>query len=175
MWYNSTMSEPQKLDTLIDESKHGHGGKRQGAGRREGSKNKRTLEEFEAKKIFRKRVAQHADELFHAQYDLAIGEKYLMVVRTIGKGSKQRHETSIVKDPETIKQYLDEDLEDADEEYYFMTTKPANNMALDSLLNRSFGKAEERMDITTGGGKIGESDSKIGTQFAVWLKEKTKK
>jgi len=141
--------QPEKLDSLINKSKHG--GKRLGAGRRQGALNKATLTQREAKKQFQERVAKHVDKLFHAQIDLATGEKYLMVIETIGTGTKQKRVTNIVTDPETIKQFLDEELDNTDTEYYYMTTKPANNMALDSLLNRSFGKADESLDITTDG------------------------
>lgn len=127
-----------------------HGGKREGAGRREGSMNKATAETKAAKKAFISRVNANVDKLFNAQLDLAIGEKYLMVVRTIGKGAKARRETSVVESPDLIKQYLDDETSlDKEDEYYFMTTKPANNQALDSLLNRSFGKPTEKIDLTS--------------------------
>lgn len=123
---------------------------RKNNGRKAGSVNKATAEMKEAKKQFVDRVNKNVDKLFNSQLDLAVGEKYLMVIKTIGKGSKARRETTVVSDPETIKQFLDEELEDSETEYYFMTTKPANNQALDSLLNRSFGKAKESLDVTSG-------------------------
>jgi hypothetical protein len=123
-------------------------------GRKAGSVNKATAEMRKTKEAFISRVNKNAHKLFNSQLDLAIGEKYLMVVRTIGKGSKQRRETSIVTDPELIMQYLDETLENTDEEYYFMTTKAADNKALDSLLNRSFGKPTESIDLTSLGEKL---------------------
>lgn len=122
---------------------------RKNNGRKAGSMNKTTMESKLAKKAFIERVNKNVDKLFNSQLDLAVGEKYLMVVKTIGKGSKQRRETSIVTDPDLIKEYLDEELDNTDEEYYFMTTKPANNQALDSLMNRSFGKATEKVDLTS--------------------------
>lgn len=128
---------------------------RKNNGRKAGSVNKATAEMKEAKKQFTERVNKNVDKLFNSQLDLAIGEKYLMVVRTIGKGAKARRETSIVTDPEMIMQYLDDESSlDDENEYYFMTTKPANNQALDSLLNRSFGKPQESVDVTSGGDKL---------------------
>jgi hypothetical protein len=124
---------------------------RKNNGRKAGSINKATADSKLAKKLFVDRVNKNVDKLFNSQLDLAIGEKYLMVVRTIGTGSKQRRETEVVTDIDIIKQYLDESLDDTDEEFYFMTTKPANNQALDSLLNRSFGKPKESLDVTSGG------------------------
>lgn len=156
LMYTYTMAD-NNLDILKNVSKDAeiekgkHGGRRPGAGRAKGSVNKATKEMKEARKAFIERVNKNVDKLFNAQLDLAIGEKYLMVIKTVGKGAKQRRETSIVTDPELIKQYLDDELEVTDEEYYFMTTKPANNQALDSLLNRSFGKPTDKVDVTSNG------------------------
>ncbi len=125
---------------------------RRNNGRKKGSVNKATAEMKLAKQAFQKRVVANTDKLFNAQLDLAIGEKYLMVVKTIGTGSKARRETTIVTDPDTIKEYIDDETSlDKDSEYYFMTTKPANNQALDSLLNRTYGKPDENLDLTSGG------------------------
>jgi len=128
---------------------------RKNNGRKKGSVNKATAESKLAKKLFVERVNKNVDKLFNSQLDLAIGEKYLMVVRTTGKGAKARRETSIVTDPDLIKQYLDDETSlDDENEYYFMTTKPANNQALDSLLNRSFGKPKESVDISNPDGSL---------------------
>lgn len=140
------MAELERIDSLINKSKHG--GKRTGAGRKQGSKNKKTLEKEKVKEQLEQRVMTNVNKLVNAQFDLATGEKYLMVTRTIGKGSKQRRETEIITDSEIIKRYLDEDLESSDDEFYFMTTKPANNQALQGLLDRVFGKAPQGIDFT---------------------------
>lgn len=150
------MAELQPISSIIETSKpkSKRGGARPGAGHPKGKKTERVIEREAALRAFRDRVAKNADKLFNAQADLAVGEKYLMVIRTVGTGAKQRRETSVVTDPELIKQYLDEDLEDTDTEYHFITTKPANNAALDSLLNRTFGKPQDNVDFTSGGEKV---------------------
>lgn len=130
------------------------GGAVPGAGRKPGQKSAATIERDEALRQFRERVAGNVHKLFNAQMDKAIGEKYLMCVRTIGKGAKARRETIIVEDVEIIKAYLDDTLDTGDDKYYFMTTKPADNHALDSLLNRAFGKPQESIDLTSKGDKI---------------------
>lgn len=134
------------LESLNNQSKHG--GKRQGAGRREGSKNKKTLEKELAKKEIENRVINSLDKIINSQLDLAMGEKYLMVVKTVDRGSKARQETTIVTDVEIIKRYFNEELKDTDEEYYFMSTKPANNQALQGLLDRTFGKAPQGVEMS---------------------------
>lgn len=168
------MAEVENLKEIQDKK---WGGKRTGAGRPNHSKNPNTIAREEAAKQFKQRVARNVDRLFNAQIDLALGEKYLMVITTIGEGAKQRRETTIVTDPEKIKEFLDseEDPKFGEEnEYYFMTTKAANNMALDSLLNRSFGKAAEKMDldVTSKGEKI-EGNTQLADDFAAYLLKKT--
>jgi hypothetical protein len=150
------------------------GGYRPGAGRPKGHKAPETLLREAAAKEFKERVARHADELFNAQYDLAVGEKYLMVRETTGMGKNRKTVTSIVTDAEIIKSFLDGELENTDVEYYYMTTKPANNLALDSLLNRSLGKAEDKLDITTGGDKIAhEPNPELADRFSQFMEGET--
>lgn len=171
------MSSDTKDEILKENQKKGAwGGSRPGAGRKLHSKNPSTIEREEASRQFKDRVAKNVDRLFNAQLDLAIGEKYLMVITTIGSGAKQRRETSIVTDPDLIKKFLDEELEDTDTEYYFMSTKPANNMAIDSLLNRSLGKAPDKIEMEHSGeiNNSGQNIPELSRDFAEYLKERTK-
>lgn len=140
-----------------------HGGAREGAGRPKGSENQDTKKRRLAHSIFKDRVAQHANKLFNAQLDKAVGEKFLFVKTTINKGKKnERTETSIVTDPEIIKQFLDDELnQDGDDEWYFISTKGADNYAIESLLNRAFGTAVKAVDLTSNGESIlGSMDDK---------------
>lgn len=127
------------------------GGARPGAGRPEGSMNPETAERMKVKSAFIKRVNNNADRLFNSQFNLAVGEQYLMWKHKVGSGNKERTVVEVVDDLEVIKAYLDDTLETNGDEYYYISTKPANGMAIDSLLNRSFGKAEEKIDHTTNG------------------------
>lgn len=163
MWISYTY----KMDELL-KPKSNHGGARPGAGHPKGKKTQRVIEREAISRAFKDRVAKNADKLFNAQLDLAIGEKYLMVITTEGK----KRETRIITDIDLIKQYLDDELDNTETEYYFMSTKPANNMALDSLLNRSFGKADEKLDITTDGKSLNEPDPLQAAAYAEFLKSK---
>ena len=155
-------SEFDSLKENQGASKSQHGGKRPGAGRPKHSKNPETIEREEALKQFKDRVAKSVEKIFNSQLDLAVGEKYLFVIRTTGKGAKQRRETSIVEDPETIRQYLDGELHNTNEEYFFMTTKPANNQALESLMSRAFGRPKESVDLNhKGDGLFGNTEFTI--------------
>lgn len=136
--------------------------KRKGPGRPLGSMNKATMETKVAKKRFIERVNQHVDDLFNAQLSLAQGEQVLMVQITEGEGKNQRRYHEVVEDKETIKQYLDYEGGVGDNEnpsdakhWYYLTTRAANNQAIDSLLNRSFGKAPDKVEVE--GGFLGRS------------------
>lgn len=147
-------TRPEKLDSLLDKSSERlnnqkHGGKRNGAGRRAGSKNKTTIEREVIKQALIDRIHTNADRLITAQMNKAMGETYLMVQHTIGTGVRQKRETEIVTNPETIKQFIDDELDyGRDTEYYYMTTKPADNYALQGLLDRAFGKADSKVENT---------------------------
>jgi hypothetical protein len=151
------MSEPESLDSLIEKSKHG--GKRPGAGRRVGAKNKATLEKLAQKKLLEQRVMANLDRLINAQLDLALGEKFLMVKRVSGSGKDRKTWVEVVTDTDTIKDYLDDDGEtinsESGEDYYYMSTRPANNQALQGLMDRTFGKAAQSVDLTTNGNDLG--------------------
>lgn len=147
-------SEKVKKESLEGKSFKGQlGGARPGAGMPKGKKTKKTLEKLKVKSAFNQRVLKHADELFNAQYQLARGEQVLMVKITDkdskGKVIRTYHEQ--VTDPETIKQFLDDESAMQDNEtYYYLSTRSPNNQALEALLNRTFGKATDKVEIEGG-------------------------
>lgn len=149
-------AKTEKLKNNQLDGKGKNGGARPGAGRKKHGKNKKTLEREKVLEGFRRRVELHADRLFNAQADLATGEKFLYcVTTTTDKKGKQTKHTEIVTDPETIARYLDDTLDyDQNEEYYYISSKPANNMAIDSLLNRAFGTPNKNIDVKSNGQTI---------------------
>lgn len=121
-----------------------------GAGRPKGSLNKTTLERSAIKQRIIDRIHHKADTLLNAQLSKALGETYLMrqVTKNVGRANERRT-TEIVTDPEIIRQFIDEELDiDQDTEYYYMTTKPADNQALQGLMDRAFGKADAKVENT---------------------------
>lgn len=106
------------------------------------------------KEHFNQRVLQNIDTLFNAQLSLAKGEQHLFVKYHTGEGKDRRAHIDIVTDPETIAEYLTDYGEtlnhNDDDEYYYISTRPANNQAIDSLLNRALGKAPEKIEIEGG-------------------------
>ena len=104
---------------------------------------------MEVKRKFVERVNKAADRLFNAQLDIALGEKFLMVRIPIND-EKSKYKTEVVTDPEIIAEYLDDNgatLNNSGDDYYYMTTRPANNQAIQSMLDRAFGKAPEKIEI----------------------------
>lgn len=132
-----------------------HGGKRANSGRAKGSKNDTTISREVALREFRASVAKVADQLFFTQLNLAKGERFLYHVKWIGKGAKRRKDVAVVTDRAIIKSYLLDEFQDDDDNYYYISTKPANNQALDSLLNRTFGTAQQSVDLTSDGERLG--------------------
>lgn len=145
------------------------GGKRTGAGRKPGGKNKATLEKQAIQEAFNQRVLLHADDLFNAQYKLAVGAQVVMRIdETQGKkGGEPKREHVLVTDAKEIKSLLDEhDGGDGevDGTYYYFRTVPPDNRALDSLLNRTLGKAKDSVDLTSNGETLQVATFQIATR-----------
>ena len=102
------------------------------------------------KEALQKRIAAHADQLFNAQFNLAIGQTMLFVKVKVrdSKGKVISTYTERVESQQTIKEYLDDENQlNDDEHYYYITTRQANNQALANLLDRAFGKPKENIEV----------------------------
>ncbi len=144
--------ENNNLETLKKQSKWG--GKRPGAGMPKGMKTKRTRERAEAEEYFRKRVLDSIEGLVDSQMNLAKGCQYLFKLKKIYLEKEDKFvvpkgvKPEIVKDQTEIARYLAGDFDESDEcDYYFMTTEKPDNRALDSLVDRVFGKAKQNIAI----------------------------
>lgn len=125
------------------------GGKREGAGRPKGSHDKATLEKQKVAEAFNQRVMVKADALFNAQLSLAVGSQKVFRINETGEGSKAKREHVLVTDPDEIKALLDEHDGSAgvvDGVFYYFTTVTPDNKAIDSMLNRTLGKAMEKRE-----------------------------
>lgn len=150
----------------------GHGGARPGAGRKKGGMNVDTKLRKKAEQEYKRRVAEMTDKLLNSQLALALGEINLFV-KTV-RGNKTI--TSMVTDIETVKEYLSGSLEDGDNEYYYLATKSPDGKALDSVLDRTFGKARQSVDITTDDEPINRIpvSQEVLDSFEEFMLEKTK-
>ena len=128
------------------------GGKRENAGAPKGTIQRRTLEKSAVARALRERTMAHADNLFNAQLTKALGS--VMVFRVdeeeIGSGKTRRVHTHITN-PDEIKKVLDENGNGAGkvgEDYYFVTNVLPDNKAIDSMLDRTFGKAMQPVEVS---------------------------
>jgi hypothetical protein len=130
-------------------------------GRPKGTKNPETLLRESVLKEFRNKVMESADVLFNSQLHLARGQTYLYKIEKelqIGpKGGKKyvSSKPKIVTSTAEIESYLrglirDGDMEDENDPnatYYFLTTKEPDNRAIDSMLDRAFGKSSQSIEL----------------------------
>lgn len=129
-------------------NKSTHGGKREGAGRKEGSISKKTKEQNIVEEEFRQRVLKSMEELMNSQMNLAQGCQMLFRIEVTKdkSGKETRSKPELVTSQTTIEEYLAGELEDEDD-YYFITTNKPDNKALDSLIDRVFGKAHQSLKV----------------------------
>lgn len=131
----------------------GRGGARPGAGRKKGKLEPQTIEKMQVKKAFIDRVNKNADKLLNAQLTVALGVQYVFYRYKITykdkNGTKKTRWSKFerVTDEEVIKQYLDGDFEGSDDEYYMITAEKPDTKTIDSLIDRSFGKAPQNIKI----------------------------
>lgn len=132
------------------------GGARVGAGRKKGGENEsariRRLMEAEMKD----RIVQSTEALLNSQMSLAKGEVNLYRTYYEGEGKNRKKIVELVTDQQTITSFLADELNQSDdEEYYYIATKSPDSKSIDSLLDRTYGKAKQSVDVTSDGEKIG--------------------
>jgi hypothetical protein len=106
-------------------------------------------EQLKIREAFNQNVMRAATKLFNAQFGLAVGEQSLYVKKSI----RGKIVIELVEDEETIKEFLVDDgasINAENRSHYYLATKPANNMAIDSLLNRALGKAPDKLIVEGG-------------------------
>jgi hypothetical protein len=151
------------------------GGKRPGAGRPKGSLDKRTLDKKEAEKLFTERVLKNVDRLFNAQFNIAEGATYLYRIEETGEGKNKVRKHVLVADPYEIERFLNEhDGADGqiDNEYYYITTKTPDNKAIDSLMDRAFGKAVTKIAGTGDDGELKVTVTNYGDKSSLQIPAK---
>ncbi len=110
-----------------------HGGKRLGGGRRKGSKNVRTLEKEESRRLLREKVTAELGPLVDAQIKNALGIKYLVVREK--KGGKFLRVTEAMAQAKLGK----------GEEIIEVWEKDPSVHAFSDLMNRALDKPKEQV------------------------------
>ena len=111
------------------------GGKREGAGRRAGSKNAATLDKEQAREALRAIVKEHMAEMVAAQVDNAKGLKYL-----IARDKKSGKFRRLSGDDAAL-------TGDSDSETIEVWAKDPNVSAFTDLLNRTLDKPTEHVEM----------------------------
>ena len=146
----------EKTGANILVNKPGPGGVRPGGGRPPGSKNKKTIKQEIAKRAFEQRILRNLNPLLTAQMNLAQGVAHLFRIdKWKDPETKQWHSKHVlVEDSKEIQEVLDTCKGNGvvNKKYYYITTRDPDNRALDSLIDRLFGRAVQRH----GGEKEGE-------------------
>lgn len=141
MWYSGDMD-----DTLVKKSTWG--GVRPNSGRPFGSLSKKTQEQKIIDEEFKGRILNSVHELLTAQFNIAKGTSYLYRIDEIKDGNDTKKVYVLVDDPREIENVLNEceGTGMMDNHYYYITTKEPDNRALDSLFDRVFGKAPQKIE-----------------------------
>lgn len=161
------------------------GGKRAGAGRKKGSKHKTTIEREKILEIAKDIFAGRTRKFVDAQSVLALGCIKVFVMRSHYEGSgKNRRKVRgkpevVVNDEEIIGaidfEYGDGDNPSGDDDYYFVSIVDPNNQAINSALDRTFGKATENNKISLVGIKVdSETDAMVNLAIRTHLNAKKK-
>lgn len=104
----------------------------------------------EALRRLQQRTARHSDNLWTAQYQKAVGSMMVYRIDEEEVDGKIKRVHTLVTDPAEIKEVLDEGDGGActvNNNYYFITDVPPDNKAIDSLLDRAFGKASQFIEV----------------------------
>lgn len=133
-------------------------------GRPKGKKSSKTLEKEAVLKTYREKAMEVVPLLFRSQLTLARGQQYLFKIEkkkiTGPKGgiSYIPQRPKLVTSEFEIEEYLAGRLDESDEEdndpaatYYYLTTKDPNSQTIENIMDRTFGKAAQSIDLTSGG------------------------
>ena len=125
---------------------------------KKGKKHKTTIEREKVLELAKDIIAGRTKRLIDTQSILAMGAIKVYVIHSHWEGSgknkkRVKDKAEIVSDDEEIGRALDYEFGEGDnpsddDSYYFVMTKEPDNSAIDSLLNRTFGKATENKNLT---------------------------
>ena len=127
-------------------------------------KRKTTLAKEEVYKEVQRRLAERALKLIDTQTIVAHGTIKIYKITTHYEGSgksrkKVRDKPKLVTNEQEIERVIDSEFGDGedvntDDEYFFINTQDPDNKAIESQLNRVFGKAPQKFELPPGS-KVG--------------------
>lgn len=111
-----------------------------------------TLEKKAIQEAFNQRVMTQADALFNAQLSLAVGSvQVFRVDEEETENGKIKRIHTLVTNPAEIKQVLDAHDGGAGivgQSYYFVSELPPQNIAIESMFNRTLGKPKDTVETS---------------------------
>lgn len=129
------------------------GGKRKNAGRKQGSKGKKTIERELELESLRQGIMQHTQKILESALNSACGSTVMFQRKKVKNKKTGKYERTgefvKVSDENRVHKLLEGG--GKGEDWYFITTKDANVIAIKELWDRAFGKSQDSLDITTGG------------------------
>ena len=126
------------------------GGARPNTGPKPGTPFKKTIEKKEAEKVFHQLILKKLSRLTQAQFNLAEGLTYVYKIVESGTDKNPKREHVLVTDPIEIQDFLNENDGgdgEVDGTYYYITTKAPDGKAIDSLIDRVFGKPKQSVEV----------------------------
>jgi len=132
------------------------GGKQPGAGRPKGAKSSKTIDKEIALEQMRQMILQEMKPILRGALDSARGLTVMFQKRKVKNKATGKYErtgelvrvTSLERVEELLKGNCSGD------DWYYITTKDPNMVAIKELWDRTYGRTKENLDITSGGKPI---------------------
>lgn len=140
-----TIKKRRKLNANGNEPRKG--GYRKNAGRKKGSVTKTTLEQREAMDRMKKRIIRATDMLLNSQMGLAKGS-YSLWCQKYDNHGKKKGKAFLVQDDTIIECFLNGEMENSRDTFYYMRKDKADNKAIANLFDRAYGKPKETLDAS---------------------------
>ncbi len=124
--------------------------KTSGSGRKKGAKNKKTLEKEKELEVYQQAILQRLKPLMNAHFAVAEGTQIIVAREKIWDKKKKRKVRKgrfvrIIHEKEILELFNSK--EKQGENYYTIFTKDPNPKALEDLMNRVFGKPQEKIEV----------------------------
>jgi hypothetical protein len=120
-------------------------------GRPVGRRSRATLERDAVLRAYRERVCDQAQRLLDAEMTVALGCSMLLKrPKTSPKGEPRK--TEVVTDEATIRAFLDGELDQDENDFYFITTERPDTNTIRGMFDRTFDKPAQRTEVTGANG-----------------------
>lgn len=123
-------------------------------GRPKGRRSRYDIEKTNTERLYKRMIVRSVRKIAYAQLSLARGCQYLFKLEKEYDEKQKRYvikpgtKAQVVKDRQEIADYLAGEYDNSEEaDYYFITTEKPDIKAIDSALDRVFGKATQNTNV----------------------------